>query len=416
MKKSLTYNIRLKLLAFLFAFLLWLFVVNVEDPVVEQIYRDVSVTVSNEEVLTQAEVRKTFQIVDDTQTVDVTVRAKRSIINKIDKEDILAVADMRELYLDSMIPIKVSIPEHDGDYESAISNPRNLQVKIEDNASKTIPITPTTTGAVRDGYMLGEIKANPEKVTLNGPESVIDSITKVVAEVNVTGLSQNESLESSIILYNADNQIVDQSLLGNNLGNIGASVDVTVLRIKSVALNVDISQIQAAAGYSIANVEYEPQKIEIAGEKEVLDQITKIDIPSSAFENQTISKKTEVTVDVKPYLPENTRLADENANSVLVTISIEKDGTKSFNLPVGSIVVKNLNEDMKLTFVSQEDLEVHVRGSEESLAKLSIDKEASIDLKNLKRRGEYSVPVEINLPYGCFLDQDVKVVIKLEEK
>ena len=161
MKKSLTNNIGLKLLAFVFAFLLWLLVVNTDDPVMDQVYKDITVTVEHEEVITQAETKKTYQILDNTQTVDVTVTAKRSVLNKIKAENIVAVADMKELYLDSMIPIEVRIPGYEDSYEEAVTNPRNLQVRIEENASKTLPITPTTTGTVRDGYLLGEVKANP---------------------------------------------------------------------------------------------------------------------------------------------------------------------------------------------------------------------------------------------------------------
>ena len=230
MKKSLTNNIGLKLLAFVIAFLLWLFVVNTDDPIIDQVYKNITVTVEHEEVITQAETKKTYQIVDNTQAVDVTVTAKRSVLNKIKAEDIVAIADMKELHLDSMVPIEVQIPGYEDSYEEVVTNPRNLQVKIEENVSKTLPITPTTTGTVRDGYFLGEVKADPEKVTLNGPESIINTITKVVAEVSVSGLSQDANLESSIILYNSDNEVIDQSRLGNNLGNIGVSVHVSLLR------------------------------------------------------------------------------------------------------------------------------------------------------------------------------------------
>ena len=360
MKKSLTNNIGLKLLAFVFAFLLWLLVVNTDDPVMDQVYKDITVTVEHEEVITQAETKKTYQILDNTQTVDVTVTAKRSVLNKIKAENIVAVADMKELYLDSMIPIEVRIPGYEDSYEEAVTNPRNLQVRIEENASKTLPITPTTTGTVRDGYLLGEVKANPEKVTLNGPESVINTITKVIAEVNVSGLSQDSELESSIILYNSDNEIVDQSLLGNNLGNIGVSVEVKLLTIKSVPLSIDTSSIVAAEGFSIADIIYAPQEIQIAGEEGALDSFSSIEIPAEAFDVEPVSKKTEMTIDVKPYLPDKIKLVDENGNLILVTVTVEKDGTKSFNLPIGSIAVKNLDDNLRMNFVSQDDLEVHV--------------------------------------------------------
>ena len=126
----------------------------------------------------------------------------------------------------------MSIPGYK--YEKVYSSPGNLQVKIEDEAKNNFPITPSTIGTVREGYVLGDLKPNPEKVTLRGPKSVIDSISKVVAEANVSGLSENADIEGRLILYDANNNVIDQTLLANNLGKDGVSVRVTLHQIRSV--------------------------------------------------------------------------------------------------------------------------------------------------------------------------------------
>ena len=45
MKKSLTNNIGLKLLAFIFAFMLWLLVVNIDDPVGSKTFENIPYTI-----------------------------------------------------------------------------------------------------------------------------------------------------------------------------------------------------------------------------------------------------------------------------------------------------------------------------------------------------------------------------------
>lgn len=413
MIKSLRNNIGLKLLAFLSAFLLWLIVVNIDNPVSTKTYQNIPVIVENESVITAD--RKTYQIVDDTQTVSVTVSALRSELDKIKAEDIAATADMKELYLESQIPIEVTVKGHD--YEAAVSNPRNLQVKIENNSSKTVPITPVTVGTVRDGYVLGTLKADPEKVTINGPESVIDKITKVTAEVDISGLAQDSSLESALTLYDSDNNVIDQSLLGNNLGNIGVLVEVTLLHTKSIPIRIDTSAVEPEEGYTIAgDIIFSPQEISIAGEEALLQQITAIDIPASALAGKPISKRTEKTIDIAPFLPEGVQLVDETGNNLIVTISVERDGTKSFDLPVGSIAVKNLDEDFKLSYGGTEDLEIQVRGPQETLDAFDVERAASVDLGSLTAAGTYKVVVDIALPVGCTLEETVQIEVILEEK
>ena len=104
------------------------------------------------------------------------------------------------------------------EYKEAYSNPRNLQIKLEDEETKKFPIVPKTTGTVRDGYVLGSVTAVPEQVSICGPKSVVETISKVEAKVNVSGLSQDILMKSELKLYDQDNEEIDQSLLSNNLG------------------------------------------------------------------------------------------------------------------------------------------------------------------------------------------------------
>ena len=97
MKFRLTENLGLKVAAVLFAALLWLVVVNVDDPVDSMVFRNIPVQVTNEEVITNT--GKTYQIIEETQTVSAIVYARRSVLSEISAEDIVAVADMREMEL-----------------------------------------------------------------------------------------------------------------------------------------------------------------------------------------------------------------------------------------------------------------------------------------------------------------------------
>lgn len=81
MRRRLTANLGLKILAFFSAVLMWFVVVNIDDPVTDKTYNGIPVSVINEEVVTTT--NRTYQIVDNTQEVMVTVSANRSVLNKI---------------------------------------------------------------------------------------------------------------------------------------------------------------------------------------------------------------------------------------------------------------------------------------------------------------------------------------------
>lgn len=412
MRERLMNNVGLKVLAFLLALMLWFIVVNIDDPVTTETYYSIPVSVINEEVL--AEANQTYQIQDGTQSVAVTVKAKRSVLNKIENEDIQAYADMKELTLQTQVPISVVIKGYD--YESVEVTPRNLQVKLEDEETKKFPIVPTTTGTVRDGYALGEIKAVPEMVSIRGPKSVIGAISRVEAAISVSGLSEDEQLPSELVLYDEENNVIDQSLLTNNLGTDGVAVSVQILKTKNIQLEFDTSEVQAADGYSISGVTWEPQQIQVTGTREALSKLSKIGIPASALELTGLNSKTEQVVDIAEFLPEEVRLLDENAGSVVVTIAIEKDGTKAYDISLGSIKVNNLPDDLTLSYETADVLEIQIRGPADILNKYEVNQNIGIDLSEYTKAGIYTIPVDIKLPEGCTLEKPVTVNIVLKEK
>ena len=62
MRRRLTANWGLKILAFFSAVLMWLVVVNIDDPVTDKTYSGIPVSVINEEIVTTT--NRTYQIVD----------------------------------------------------------------------------------------------------------------------------------------------------------------------------------------------------------------------------------------------------------------------------------------------------------------------------------------------------------------
>ncbi len=318
MRKKLMNNLGLKILAFLAAVTLWFLVVNIDDPVTDRTFSDIPVTVINDSIVTDA--NRTYQIVDGTQKVDVTVTATRSELSRISAEDIQATADMRELTLGTQVPIQISIEGHT--YEAAYSTPRNLQVQIEEEARNNFPITPTTIGTVREGY---------------------------------------------------------------------------------------------AEGYSIGDISCEPQELLLSGDGDTMKDLDEIEIPESELELSGLTERTEHTVDITEYLPEGVTLVDSNASNVVVTISVNQPGAQVFEVSTNAIVVSNLAEGLEISYGSTVDLELQIRGPEETLDSLSLAKKVSIDLKDYTEAGTYTVPVSVELPEDCRLVNDVQVEVVLRE-
>lgn len=414
MKDKLKNNLGLKIIAFVFAILLWWVVVNIDDPIDSKQYI-VNVSVINTEVVTNA--GKSFQILDNTNSVTVTVKGRRKILGEIKTSHIVATADLREMQ-DSSVPIRIKIAGYEGQYDTVAAYPQNIQVSVENTLKKTFPITAVSTGSPRDGYVVGNMTVSPQSVDISGPESMVKKISKVVAKADVSEISSDTTIETELIYFDAAENRIDKSLLSSNCDKNGVTVSVDIWHTKKANLNFDTSGISTAAGYVFTGIEVEPETIRIAGTNEQLNEITQIDIKAEELKKSKIDANEEVVVDISKYLPNGIILADSDGNNVVVRIIVEKAGTKSILLPVGSIQIENAPEKFVLEKGPDQEVELQFSGSKETLEKLTSDNiTATIDLKKFTEEGTYEVPVEITeLPQECSYIGSASIQITLKKK
>ncbi len=410
-------NIGLKIVALVFAFFLWFVVVNIDDPIDVKVY-SVGVTIVNPEVITNA--GKSYQVVDNTGNILVTVKARRKVLSQITQSNIIATADLREMQ-DTSVPVRLRITGFEGQYESASANPRNIQVKVENTQKKTFPITGMATGQPRDGFVVGELLPSPKTIDVSGPESLVSKISKVVAKVDVSELAMDTSLQTKILYYDAADNLIDQSRLSSNCDKSGVSVFVDMWNTKNVGLVFDTSAIRAARGYAFAGIEVEPQKIEVSGSPDKLKDLEEIKIDKSVLKKTNLSANEEVLVDIQPHLPEGISLVDANLGKIVVRIKIEKAGTKALEIPTGSISVLNA-PNLKLEY-EQQGIELTFTGTSEALEGLTMESLTNgelivaVDLASFQVKGTHTVPVIVTkLPDGCTYLEDTVVQIKLSKK
>lgn len=418
MKDKVTNNFGLKLVSLLFAILLWALVVNIDDPVDEKTFRSIPVKVLHEEIFTAK--ASTYSIVDGNETVNVTVRAKRSILKDIMSSNIVVTADIKNRVTNSIneatLPTEVTIKGFEEDYVEAYTTPKNLQIEIEPSTQKKFPIHVETIGTPRDGSIIGAVTANPEKIELGGGESQIDRIKKVVAKADVSGISSSGSVEAELILYDANGKAIDLALFEHNLGTLGLKVDVEILKTKNVPLEFDVSEIKPAAGYTLANIMYEPKTIIVAGAEKDMKDLDKIKIPGEALKTSALTSSKELKIDISKYLPKGIQLADSTSGIVIVTISIERFGTKVFSIPTNNIILENALAGLKPSVATVENIEIQIRGSKAALEKLIEAPKVFVDLQQYTTAGTITVPLQAELPAGCSLVEEIKVQIVLTEQ
>ena len=412
-KHKLTNNLGLKIIALVFSAFLWLIVVNLDNPVSSRTFADIPVTIVNDDIITSA--GDVYQVVGD-QTVSVVVYANREVRQHLSSDDIVATADIKEMDTSTgLVPVSISIPDYSGQYESAEAVPRNLQIQREKSGRKVLALTADTTGIPRDGYVIGEMTVHPENVTITGPESVLDQIEKAVAVVDVEGISADAEKTADLKLYDANENIVGQNQLENNLGDDGLTVSIEVLKEKSVPVTAEVSG-TPAEGYQYTGCTTEPESVQICGKSDVIDDVEQIMIPSSAINIDGAQSPVEKTVNIASYLPEGVSLVGAGTGNITVTAVIEQDGTRTIDFLVSSIIMNNLSEDLQVSYEPGAEISLTFLGDQDRLDVLDISNAVSVDLGAYTKPGTYNVPVIVDLPEGITLSSDVTVKLELKAK
>ncbi len=238
----------------------------------------------------------------------------------------------------------------------------------------------------------------------------------MAAEVNVTGLSKEATLPAKIRVYDHNGEEMDMTTLTTTTKDEDVSVTVKLLHKKKVPLNFDTSEIGVKEGYHNGGISYEPKEIEIAGTKEVINKITQIDIPASVLKNEDLTEKTEYTVDISNYLPENVELVDKNMGSVVVTVTVDEPDTKRIEVATTAITAVNLAHGFAYEYAKDVNVEIILKGEQQELDKItSLTGKVVVDLAEFTKAGTYMVPIQVNdLPTGVTY-KEISIEITISE-
>ena len=425
MKKSLMNKSTLKILSLLIAILIWVVVKNVQDPMLVKVITRIPVTIVNESYL--ASNLEVPLLIEGQDTVNVKVKGRESVVKELKREDFTAIADMTQIIsmetTPRMVPVKVSC---EGLLDSDISvTPGNIQVDIEEQTSVEKIIAVNTGDTIPDkNYEVGVLKANPEKVTISGPESIVNKIDRVVALVDVSDRKETKiELDSELKIYDKNQDELSEKQLSyldlKEIKNNKIKVTAEFWKAQNkISVKADISG-SPKYGYQVSEIKLVPDTISIAGTDEALQKLAEagntLEIPGSMIDVSGKSSDFEVNIDLTELLPENTKLARDLNSSVIVTVKILPYNSQDFELSATQIQTENIPEDMDLVF-GQEKITVRLKGKDEDLKNLKpATVQMKIDLKDYKE-GEYTVPVTVTLPGGYELVDEIAVKVKLVAK
>lgn len=387
--KWITNDFGLKVLAVIFASVLWLTVVNIDDP---KITRTFTATVNVENADYLAKIGKCYEIENDSNSVSFKVTGKRSYLERMSNSDFKAIADLEAIEEMSRVPIEISVQRYAGNITIA-SKVYYLELAVEDMISLPFVIGVDTQGNVSEQNALGEVSVSPTLLRISGPKSVVNTIDKAVANVDVEGMSSDMTDSVIPTLYDKDGNVVDRTELTFNVQNV--MVAVQILDTKDVTLNFQTAG-TLPEGYEFVGIDYSPQTVKVKGVSSVLNTMNSVTVPPEVLDLTGATENLEKEVDVSAYLPSGVALADSNQAKIGVVVNIEKHEQRMFEIPTANITVTNLSDRYEVKFLKKQ-VRVELEGQASALDELDeAQLTGNIDVSGMAI-GEHTVTLELNI-------------------
>ncbi|MEY8427254.1 CdaR family protein [Lachnospiraceae bacterium 46-15] len=436
MKKKIVSNFWLKVMAVLVSFLIWLMVINGDDPVKTETFRNVPITVKNADVFME-KVKKVYRAREDNRTgqetdsVTVYVKARRSILERLSADSFTVTADFENIVEElNSIPLDIScstVPTLT--MKDMWCDLRSLKVELEDVKDATFVVSTKAEGAPANGYQVGGLEpVDGNSIAIAGPESDMRKIGKVEVAVEVRGLTKSKTVTAPIVIYDKnETQFTPSQMERLTIKTQDGKVfEEDQMKVRAVIWKVRrgiVPSIETtgtpAEGYQVVKVTTAPETIGLAGSKDVLEQLGYRLIISEQVSVEGAAETFSKEINLKEYLEENfgsTLIQEKDLSDIIVvTVQMEKIGTTTVRVPVSDIAVRGRPENMsyKLTPADYISLEIQPQ-SEQDIIKAE-DVQVILDLSSSKYQtpGNYQVPLEVILPEGCVLSAQAKIAVDL---
>jgi len=409
MKNRLTHNIGLKIISIIVAALLWLTIMNIDDPTITTTFYSIPVQIINEEVVTS---RGYEYSIESGEKIDVRVKGKRSIVDNLTEADFAAQADFNSFNSMYMATITVECVSEYADQLEVSTRTETMAVKLEDQDTQPFSVRIVQQGTVKEGYYVFDSTVSSSLVQVTGSLTQIAAVKEVIAEVNIEDKMETFTEEVSLVAYDSEGNAIDPKKI--TFSHDSLEVTIGICPTKEVGISV-VTEGEPAEGYYVDKVEFAPDTVLIAAEQSKLNLIRMIEIPCDISD---AAGDLEFQINLEDYLAEKYEdtltLVDEDI-TVGVIVSVKEMANKQINLSSTDVEVRNLADNLTYTIYSMWSSTVTVSGREEDIRGIvASDLDFYVDMKGCGA-GTYSKQLMSDYRGDIIIDMG-SVMVRLAEQ
>lgn len=396
LKGFFTKNLAIKIVALVFAVLLWSYVMVMNNPMRTKSIPDVTASFSGDgDLLARQLTLRGDRNELLSQLLTVQVRAQLTDYSNLNADDITVKIDLQSINTKGEYTINYTAETSTGTVVNI--SPSSITVEVDDLVRTRIPLSYELEGEMPEGYWADPPTLSSSDIDIEGAKSDIDRIVKGIVHIDQSEINSKVSERYQITFYDNDGEVVDKTFLGNQ--DTRVTVQMNVYARKTVPINIDAALIgrdDLHPNYEIREIRLQHETLDIVGSEALLSMISSLDIDTIDLTGSTESFEGEVRV----ALPNGVWVLENDTRMVSYPMSLvvhiaEKMETASYNEM--EVQLENVPRRMEAV-VDNRYVNVTIYGRISLLDQLERSNiEVYADLEDLPA-GEHSVPLNIRVP------------------
>lgn len=249
-----------KLVCLVVAVLLWLFIMNDQNPLVEKNY-ELPVAVEN--------LDSSLVALGVPDTVHVRLRMQRNTMLSLRSGDLGATVDLADVRTGVYENTAVTLHLPAGT-EILSQSPQRFTLEVEPLVMKSLPVAVHLTGEAADGPAQVQT-VTPEKVTVSGPQSAVAQVAQLVVTVPITGRRDSFEAVPNVQARDVRNRAVTGVTIAPESVQVAIRAGAAMLA-RELPLAVRVLG-KPAPGRRIEEVRITPDRVQVQGEREKLEAL-----------------------------------------------------------------------------------------------------------------------------------------------
>ncbi|MPQ43329.1 CdaR family protein [Clostridium tarantellae] len=417
-KKNKNQTLIVKLICLALSFGLWMYILNVENPVKEYKVENVPVEIINQDALKEYNLAL---VPNQKLSVNLNLEGPASEVYRVKPDDFKVVVNLASYALrkgENNIPVEI------------LTCPSNINIKkdsflrvnivLDDYSEKTLPIESKVKILTVQGIYIDKVIINPTTATISGAQEQLDKVKKLMVDGKIENVEKDMDIALPIKAVDENGDVIKDIKISPTT----AKLSLTVKKGKQVPVNV-ITKGEPGEGLAIKSIIPDINKVELLGDEEILNKINQVD--TEPIDLSTLADNSEVTAVLK--IPSDTTVAS-GINQVKVKIAFSNKNINN-NTPSQPAVIPNITKEVNLPInlknvpkeyeakLEGEKVKVKLSGLESDINEIKLEQiVCSVDLSGMSE-GEHITKINITNPYNNIKVEEInpnEVKIKLIKK